>query len=211
MIYNNLTASLRFHLIQTWFKVLFIGFAAALAGCTSLPDMDESGQHRLPSTKQQLSKWRVSGKILLSTPEEKHSGYFYWQQDGDKFKFAVNSFIGTNILTLEKKADHAQLEYDGKEFQDLTASALLYRLTGNYVPVNEFKYWLLGIDRYTSKATAKSPVAKDFTYQDNQENEWQVKYAKSKVNKGFNVPGQMTIMGQQTKIKMSLSDWGFIQ
>lgn len=182
-------------------------------GCTSIDDgYSVQSNNNLPKQKAQLTQWQVSGRILISTAEDKHSGYYYWQQNEETFTLSVNSFLGTNILTLKSDTDKSSLKFDGDTYYDQDASILLYRLTGNYVPVHNFKYWLLGLTtgQESNIESDSTGQVSSFDFFSLSNTKWQVQYASGEITSGYILPKQVTVKGQKTKIKMSLSTWELI-
>jgi len=52
--------------------------------------------------------------------------------------------LGTTVLTLEATPHSAHLHIDGKDFRDTNAQALLERVSGWSIPINDLPLWITG-------------------------------------------------------------------
>ncbi len=153
--------------------------------------------------------WRVQGKLAFISPDERQSANLNWQQQENSSNLVLTSFIGTRILQLKQSRDIAELEFDDKVYVDSNASALLKRLTGFALPVNNASDWLKGtIDSHTLQVDELGR-AKQVLWIDNEGKQWQINYANYIQSAGFWLPTKLTLKHQKIRIKIQLHDWRF--
>jgi outer membrane lipoprotein LolB len=153
--------------------------------------------------------WRVQGKLAFISPDERQSANLNWQQQENSNNLVLTSFIGTRILQLKQSRDIAELEFDDKVYVDSNASALLKRLTGFALPVNNASDWLKGtIDSHTLQVDELGR-AKQVLWIDNEGKQWQINYANYIQSSGFWLPTKLTLKHQKIRIKIQLYDWRF--
>jgi len=153
--------------------------------------------------------WRVQGKLAFISPDERQSANLNWQQQENSNNLVLTSFIGTRILQLKQSRDIAELEFDDKVYVDSNASALLKRLTGFAVPVNNASDWLKGtIDSHTLQVDELGR-AKQVLWIDNEGKQWQINYTNYIQSAGFWLPTNLTLKHQKIRIKIQLYDWRF--
>ncbi|WP_082664356.1 lipoprotein insertase outer membrane protein LolB [Pseudoalteromonas sp. 10-33] len=153
--------------------------------------------------------WRVQGKLAFISPDERQSANLNWQQQENSNNLVLTSFIGTRILQLKQSRDIAELEFDDKVYVDSNASALLKRLTGFALPVNNASDWLKGtIDSHTLKVDELGR-AKQVLWIDNEGKQWQINYTNYIQSAGFWLPTNLTLKHQKIRIKIQLYDWRF--
>jgi outer membrane lipoprotein LolB len=153
--------------------------------------------------------WRVQGKLAFISPDERQSANLNWHQQENSNNLVLTSFIGTRILQLKQSRDIAELEFDDKVYVDSNASALLKRLTGFALPVNNASDWLKGtIDSHTLQVDELGR-AKQVLWIDNEGKQWQINYTNYIQSAGFWLPTNLTLKHQKIRIKIQLYDWRF--
>lgn len=116
------------------------------AGCTSVPDSItsvewQSHQQKLAS----IDNYLVTGKLGYISPEQRESLNFQWRHSAAQSQLRLTTFLGQTVLNLSISPQGARVEtYDAQVFTDPSADALVYRLTGLVIPVEQLQNWLLG-------------------------------------------------------------------
>lgn len=193
-----------YRLTTIW--LLLISVTLLLSGCVSLTPPPNQNITNI----SQLSQWHASGRILLKQDKEKTSGYFYWQHSNKQSRFSINSFIGTNILTLSINDEGASLQIDGKQYHGSNADELVYRMTGMIIPVAHLSTWITGrqLGGEQDVVLNTNNTLKQFVYPESIQ-PWQVNYAKYASIKGINLPNSVSLKTSDTSIKLAISKWQF--
>lgn len=193
--------------MRLWF---FIVLSLVLSACTSSPNI-KTGP--LPVKKENLASWQVRGKILVQNEQGKQSGYFYYLQQPTSAKLVITSFIGTQIMSLAHTPTLSTLEIDGQTYQDPSFEALMMRYTGMALPITDLSKWMLGVKTANQTAVKlnDSQLVNSFIAYNNYGQQWQVNYGNYKQQALYMLPALMNIKGDETRLKLSLTDWEFYQ
>jgi len=192
----------------TFLRASILLFVLFVSACSSLIQ-PPSATKNLPADITQLDSWTVRGKVLIKTDTENLSGYFYWKKQQSTTSFSLNTFIGTNILTLTTENNLSTLEFDGKVYQDTNPSRLILRTTGIQLPLENLELWIRGQLSGSEKQIVKSgKQIKQFNYFTKQTT-WHVKYAKYQKQNIYTLPMTINLTSKQTKLKLAVSGWEF--
>ncbi|MDO6464156.1 MULTISPECIES: lipoprotein insertase outer membrane protein LolB [Pseudoalteromonas] len=190
------------------YLILFL-FFLFLGGCAHQIDtkttLYDDWKPRLSAQKT----WQVEGKLAFISPEERQSANLNWQQTAKTNNLILTTFIGTRILSLKQTVNGAELEFDGDEYFDTNASALLKRLTGFTLPVDNADNWLKGTIEDQSLVVDELGRAKQVLWFDKTGKKWQIDYGTYIQSNGYWLPTKLTLKHQQIKIKIQLYDWQF--
>lgn len=121
-----------------------------LAGCAApLPPPVDDPQRAWRAHARDLAsvtRWELSGKVGLRSPEHNGQANVVWQRDGDTHRINLFGPFGVGQVVLDQDAAGARLR-DGKrnEYQAATARDVLYQATGWVVPFEQLTYWLAGL------------------------------------------------------------------
>ncbi|NVK26371.1 MAG: outer membrane lipoprotein LolB [Gammaproteobacteria bacterium] len=200
-------------IISSLRSILLFFIIALMSACTSF-DRSSSPSPKVTHVNQ-LIEWQARGKVLLKNEQEKVSGYFFWHKNGDDFTLSLNSFIGTNVLTLNVKNGLSTLEVDGNSYQGNDPESLIYEVTGNNIPVSTLSSWLLGdVNNNNGYISDKKVVQKrlqSFNYQAPYEPAWLVKYDDYKLVDKLQLPHKLNVQNAKSRIKLTINDWEFIR
>ncbi len=195
------------HLIRQYFILAM--FFLFLAGCAQKRNLETTTYENWKTHLAEQSIWQVEGKLAFISPDERQSANLNWQQSQNNNNLVLTTFIGTRILSLKQTANTAELNYDGEQYFDTNATALLKRLTGFALPVNNADSWLKGtIDDQTLKVDQLGR-AKSVLWFDSTGKQWQIEYASFVQKSGYWLPSRLTLTHQKIKIKIQLYDWQF--
>lgn len=229
-VINNVT---KFVTSSASFRVLVSLVVLSLISACSTFSFDTSPNKPVNVTSAlQLKEWQARGKVLLKNNNEKVSGYFFWHQNDDDFTLSLNSFIGTNVLTLSFQNQQAELQVDGKTYKGRDPETLIYRVTGNQIPVNTMSKWMMAnvdtdssnitqVSYFDEKQVEEFSTNKDnarsvkrlssFVFKSQQNQQWQVKYKSYKSQGLLTLPNTLNVQTSQHRIKLTINDWEFIR
>ncbi|WP_372763294.1 lipoprotein insertase outer membrane protein LolB [Pseudoalteromonas sp.] len=180
-----------------------------LAGCAQKRDLKTELYDDWKVKLAEQDIWQVTGKMAFISPEERQSANLNWQQGQNNNHLVLTTFIGTRILSLQQNAHQATLEFDDELYIDHDAAALLKRLTGFTLPVNDADSWLKGVIDNPSLTVDPLGRAKRVLWFDNSGKRWQIDYANYVQQHGFWLPTRLTLTQQKIKIKIQLYHWQF--
>ena len=188
-------------------RVRFLLLVAALlaTGCVTTPQPQRSQvnwtQER--TRLEQLSHWQLSGKLAIITAKEKGSARLNWQQDGEDYRLNLTSLIGTNILALSRSKGEITLQdSDGNRHQSQDAETLIYQLTGWHIPVNGLPEWIKGLP-----GQAEYQLNPDSSLASVRDGQWQIVYGDYRDQDGYRLPHQLTMTGQNSRLKLQINQW----
>lgn len=148
--------------------------------------------------------------MAFKSPEEKFSATLNWQQAPDQSEFRLSKLIGGTLMLLKEQPGGANLEIDDEIYWDTDASALLNRITGWEIPVNDIRFWITG--RLNPNNNGKSNVKKDDTgriWHIDSPDGWQIHYKNYKIFNGRSLPYNVVIKKQEIELKLRVNDWEF--
>jgi outer membrane lipoprotein LolB len=115
------------------------------AGCATTAVEPTAGAARVPDP-QEFTQWTARGRLALVAQGEGGSGSFVWQQRSERTELTVRGPLGAGGLQVT--ADGGQLELSdpsGRPLDGAAARAELERRLGARLPLEELRFWLLGV------------------------------------------------------------------
>ncbi|MFT4732790.1 MAG: outer membrane lipoprotein LolB [Gammaproteobacteria bacterium] len=157
-----------------------------------------------------MSHWELTGKIAIITPNERKSAYLNWQQANQVVDFRLTNLIGVSLLNLTYDGETAQLETDGKEYQDQSTEALVYRTTGWILPLDNLPQWIKGSVNAQDQVMLNDqglpyiiqPICATCTG-------WEITYSQYEYVHGIWLPFLVEVNNpiKQTRLKFKVSQW----
>ena len=188
-----------------------------LSGCTSLPQFSSSRPNIAYNEAnhlqylQRLNNWQVTGKIALISDKSRESASLYWQNQPYKQqeKLALTTYLGINILSIERVDRLYQIKIDDQVHQHRDLEHLLWSLSGYQLPTNALKFWLKGIpysnkDKVTYADNKLMP--QQITSHYNGSN-WVINYQSFTTVDGIPLPDKISIKQDKLTIKLSINQW----
>ncbi|WP_440221679.1 lipoprotein insertase outer membrane protein LolB [Dokdonella sp. MW10] len=149
-----MTAGLRVRTAAAVFAIT----ALVLAGCTPSrvkPDAAASGD--LDTRERALAPqvaWTLSGRLAVSGRGDGGSGSLTWEQDGTRYRFAVNAPVTGKTWILSGDDGHAELTgLRATPVRGDDATRLLERELGWQVPVAQLAAWARAVRAPGAPAT----------------------------------------------------------
>jgi outer membrane lipoprotein LolB len=148
-----------------------------------------------------LRIWSASGKIGVSGIEQSGSGSFTWQQQADVSKLQVRGPVGTGSLHITLNGEHLSMQSsDGAQYDAEQVLAELETRLGVAVPVNQLRYWLLGVP---------GPGESHWLEADHvlEQDGWHIVYGEWLQRGELRVPAKLTLTREQLRIVMVVQGW----
>lgn len=118
------------------------------SACSYLPKTTTQTPENWPQTvaqRQQLSAWKLTGRLGIQTEKEGGSLDLFWNQQGDSYKIRLIAALGQGTILIQGDAGGVILKTaEGEVYAD-NADELLASSLGVAVPVSGLRAWLRGI------------------------------------------------------------------
>jgi len=188
-----------------------------LSGCASKTALNPPQLNKLINKEQhikqlqQLSQWKITGKIAFIQGKERESASLYWLIDENQNSQTLNltTFLGINVLSLTSLNNNHQLSVDGENYSGKNLEQLIYSSTGLTLPTKAMSYWLKGLTYSESDIINYHPqthLPQQLISSYNQKN-WQISYAKYRQFGLHQLPTKLTIKQGNLMIKISINQW----
>jgi outer membrane lipoprotein LolB len=186
-------------------RTLVAGLSAAVlaVACATAP-VAPPGAGR-PADPEALSQWTAKGRIALTAQGEGGNGSFVWQQRSERTELAVRGPLGAGGLSIV--TDGQSLEVDdgsGQPVDGEAARAALEARLGTRLPLDELRYWLLGLpapERAGLVQQATGPVP-GFTQAG-----WVVSYDGFRAAGPWSLPARLTATTANARVRIVVDDW----
>ena len=147
--------------LKNFFLVLRCAlFAALLAvqfSCSYLPRATNQSPDNWLQTvaqRQQLSSWKLTGRLGMQTETNGGSLDLFWNQQDDSYKIRLIAAMGQGTILIQGNAQGVRLRTNEGETYAENADELLASSLGVSVPLSGLHDWLRGVP------TADRPVQK---------------------------------------------------
>jgi outer membrane lipoprotein LolB len=179
--------------------VCLLMLALLNAACVTQPQ--RIGGNGTAHQTGELRSWVATGKIGVSGIEQSGSGGFTWTQRDQLAQVQVRGPVGIGALqiTLSDTQMHLQAS-DGREYNAEQVLTELQTRLGVAVPVNQLRYWLLGIP---GPGTFQWSDADTVLEQDG----WRVVYGEWLQRGELRLPAKLTLTREQLRIVMVVQSW----
>ncbi len=192
-------------------RFIFLLVAAALlAGCAGAPTRPpvadpERAWERHRATLTDIAEWRLAGRLALRTGAEGWHASLNWEQRAGHYLMRINAPLGGGGLRLEGDAERVTLRTsDGQSAVSQDPDQLLYQQLGWYVPVENLRYWVIGLP-------APGPARHRLDAQGRLERLWQsgwiIEFMDYEAIHGVEVPGRIFAQRGDTEVRLVIGNW----
>jgi outer membrane lipoprotein LolB len=199
------------HALGVFFVLLF---AAALSGCATRPVISPSDllqrtvdwqAHR--RALEHLDQWSFSGRVAVKDKQqESWSASLDWHQRKASFDIRLSGAFGQEAARLSGKPGYAVIETaDHDALSATSVEALMREQLGWSVPVEGFRYWLVGspapgvIDHYSLDADGRLTGL--------QQAGWQVRYRSYQTVAGLDLPRKLELENPRLRLRVVIDNW----
>lgn len=171
------------------FRTLFsVGMLSLLSACVSQPPVLENTAEFVFRTPDDMSTWAANGKFSFRSPDNRESGQFYWNQNGDDYLLRLVGPFGMGTAEVENKSGNLTVRSRGETYQGDITDQLLLELTGISVPLNQLSNILVGGGQLTQSA-------------------WQVEYQAAMMVDDYLFPERLTLTSGDQVLQIFVSRW----
>ncbi len=118
------------------------------SACSYRPETTRQTPENWPQTvaqRQQLSAWKLTGRLGIQTENEGGSLDVFWNQQGEHYKIRLIAALGQGTMLIQGGAGGVRLKTaEGEVYAD-SADELLASSLGVPVPISGLRDWLRGI------------------------------------------------------------------
>lgn len=198
-------------------KLILLLLSITISGCTiknGIPVDQNQTSQTIKARQQQmqaLTQWQITGKIAFIREKQRDSASLRWQKNAalQTETLKLNTLLGINILTIEKKGEDIELRVDGKNYQTRNLEQLIEQLTGLKLPTKALSYWLKGLpyhadDKLSYHPKSQLPSSLSSFYNNQQ---WQISYGGYREINHHQLATKFTIIQKDLRIKILIHKW----
>jgi len=189
----------------------------ALAGCRTVPPPVVTGPGaNAPWPEQRaalekLDRYGLNGRVAVAANGQGFSASLRYAQMARASQLSLDGPLGIGGLRIEFEGDDLEVATSrGEKLDGPEARAELERRLGFALPLEELRWWLLGIPAPGESALNADPATgeiRDFT-----QNGWRVVVNSREAGLGFSLPKRLTAErpgegGQVARLKLLVEQW----
>lgn len=183
-----------------------------LAACASLqghapvgaPDATAWQEHR--AALLQLPGWEFSGRVGIVTPKDSGSGSLDWKQRGDDITFDFRGPLGAGAIHIQSEGGTLVVQTSrGDSFITDDPEHDIEQRLKVPLPVLSMRYWMLGVPDPHAGFEQALDAQGELTRLS--QRGWQVQYQEYAVVQGLSLPVRLSLMRDDVRIKVAISDW----
>jgi outer membrane lipoprotein LolB len=183
--------------------VALLACCAALAACvTTRPALAPAPWEQRLADLQRANAWQLDGRAAVAVGTQGWQASLNWRQRGAATELHLSGPLGVGALAL--KTTPEGLSLNGAPPSDTVLAQLQDRL-GFELPLDELRYWLLGIpDQRTAFVMARN--AQDRAQQLTQDG-WTVDYDRYLPVNGDLLPGKVVLSREGVRVRIAVDHW----
>jgi outer membrane lipoprotein LolB len=133
--------------VKTVRHVLILLLPVVLVSCTYLPELTTTMPGNWRDTvahRQQISSWKIQGKLGVQTEDNGGSLDLFWNQKGESYNIRLIAPMGQDTILIKGNAQGVHIKTsDGEQYAE-DADALMASSLGIKIPVTGLRDWLRG-------------------------------------------------------------------
>jgi outer membrane lipoprotein LolB len=152
-----------------------------------------------------LDRYGLNGRVAVAANGQGFSATLRYAQCASNSQLSLDGPLGIGGLRLELSGDELEVATSrGEKLDGVEARAELERRLGFELPLNELRWWLLGIPAPGEAAVnaADSGEISDFT-----QHGWRVSINSRAPGLGFSLPQRLTAEREGARLKLLVQTW----
>lgn len=189
---------------------LALAFALLLvvSACRTVPIGPRVDWPAEKAARQSLSHWEMTGRAAVATPTEGFNAALRWQQSGDTSEAHLQGAFGVGGVRVIAEDGALEVENsNGERIEAPDAGAALEKAIGVELPVNELRYWLLGVPAPGSPAEEELDAQSRLTRLSQQG--WTITFDRFARVAGSWLPGRMRLERGPVRVRVIADRWKF--
>ncbi len=191
-------------------RLLWIFFALLISACSTTPPAPQQSTNWIKhqANLEQITNFKVTGKIGYKSIEQRHSLNFIWIQKPKNSELLLTTFLGQTVLKVTLSQGKTIIETgDNQTFEGTDSSQLIYHLTGLNIPIDYLGDWMKGLpteaDNYKlNQINTVADLSKEVGT-----SLWHLNYNSYLDKNNILLPKSMTLTQQDVTIKIIASNW----
>ena len=178
-------------------------------GCSKISLIPESTSGAERQNKlEQITRWKLKGRLALTTPNESWTVTLRWSQDYDRYlmQFVAPLGQGTYALRGGEGSGVYLLTAKNEVFRADDAESLLKQTVGWHVPMSGFRYWVRGLPE-----PGVEILNREFDDQgrisEMQQEDWHISLSRYIDVDGVRLPGKVFMQNDHIKLKLVIHEW----
>jgi len=159
------------------------------------------------STINELEKWQFSGRFSAKTDIENWTGSIQWQQKAQQFKINLSGPLNSGSALLQGNDDLTELRTsDSTSFFDSDPQFLLQQHTGMILPVNNLRYWIVGMPAPEAKIDAIK-ISQNGQIDTLSQNNWEIRFKRYTDTPRAALPNKIFLNNDEVSVRLIIQEW----
>ena len=196
-------------------NILFSLFILTLSGCSHLDNSDNVSPYLTMTWEehqqkiQTLSNWSLSGKLAIFTKDDRQTANIYWRQQGDNYTIELTSFIGTQILSINKNEQGVEItNYNGDVYKGENTEKIIHEMSpGLDLPISDLQQWIKGNPSEASYTLNANQRIDSLLSSKSHRYPWAVTYQQYDVFSGYFLPLKLNLKRNKIRLKIAIHEW----
>lgn len=186
----------------------FYAALSLLVGCTLLPrpgpiDLDAASR---TGRLQSVASWYSAGRFSFQGETEAVSGRFEWHWSPGGESLLLSDPVGRGVARVTRGRSGARiLSADGEVREGEDIARLLGQLAGSVVPVQQLRYWLLGVP--DPAVPARVIPHGDGLPGTIEQSGWTIRYSRYQRTSNAMLPVRLHAEGERMSLRLVINDW----
>lgn len=193
--------------MMTRVRAAALGAAAMLlAACAALPPA-EVGEGMLPVD---VERFTLEGKVGWRHPEGRGSANLTWEQYDDDFRLLLTGPLGAGAVLLESDANGVRLDSPEGERHAAVADDLLAETLGFSVPVDQARWWVLGLPAPVGVAITTAMVHEEDEWGRAaavEQDGWRIRWSDRRLVDDYSLPRRIVISRGEMQLTLVVGAW----
>lgn len=128
--------------------VFILMLPMVLVSCSYLPELTSvmpDNWHDTVASRQQVTSWKIQGRLGVQTEDDGGSLDLFWDQKGENYSIRLIAPMGQGTILINGNAQGVRIKTAEGEQYDENADALLASSLGIKIPVTGLRDWLRGL------------------------------------------------------------------
>ena len=195
---------------KRWLACCCLSLLLLLGGCAPPPKPSVPPSQSWPQRQahlQSLEQWHFTGRLAVSTEEDGWQASLDWQQGRQHYLLRILAPLGMGGVELRGGSDGVTLTFDSGQppLYAPRAEDLLQAMYGWSIPVDQLRYWLVGMPAPDTQASVQLDQANRLL--EMQVGVWQVSYQRYGSYNGYQLPEKLTIKRPGYRLRLVINEW----
>ena len=186
---------------------ILLGLAGCAGPAVKPADRQLAWQARQQSLEQ-LTGWRMSGRVSIVRGSESWHLNVRWRQADDSYDIFLSGPFGAGQARLTGEADRVVLyDADQQVYSASSPERLLYDHTGIFMPVSGLRYWVLGLPDPGKNHDSELALDDYGRLTELQQRDWRVSLGDYVEVDNLQLPERLEIRRDDVTVRLVVDDW----